>query len=305
MSGSRKHAFTLIELLVVIAIIAILAAILFPVFAQARAAARAISCVSNTKQYALGALMYAQDYDETIPRLDNNGSSYYGWCYGGNCYPDWGNAGTDVNEPDALFSGAVQPYIKNRQMTYCPEAGRPNWRAAIPMYDGSGTYIQALDDRGIYNSAYSQQAVNINLVEWHPEARWIGDGRTPPQGPIGQMAAWAKPAELVFVTGDSVWDYGGLATSSGVGNTGVWPARAGSPCGGESGFTWYLHKGQGRSGRPVDSSGRGADIGINSGRANVALCDGHVKSFKYSTLERCDFNTATGFWSFTWWDPRY
>jgi prepilin-type N-terminal cleavage/methylation domain-containing protein len=33
----RRHAFTLIELLVVIAIIAIIAAILFPVFAQARA----------------------------------------------------------------------------------------------------------------------------------------------------------------------------------------------------------------------------------------------------------------------------
>src|SRR5689334_16037020 len=61
------HAFTLIELLVVIAIIAILAAILFPVFAQAREKARAISCVSNLKQMGLAAIMYAQDYDETYP----------------------------------------------------------------------------------------------------------------------------------------------------------------------------------------------------------------------------------------------
>src|ERR1043165_8698464 len=59
-----RTAFTLIELLVVIAIIAILAAILFPVFAQAREKARAVSCLSNFKQLMLGHLMYSQDYDE-------------------------------------------------------------------------------------------------------------------------------------------------------------------------------------------------------------------------------------------------
>lgn len=71
------RAFTLIELLVVIAIIAILAAILFPVFAQAREKARAITCVSNTKQFGLAHMMYIEDYDEMlvlahnqIPRTD-------------------------------------------------------------------------------------------------------------------------------------------------------------------------------------------------------------------------------------------
>jgi prepilin-type N-terminal cleavage/methylation domain-containing protein/prepilin-type processing-associated H-X9-DG protein len=63
--GSPK-GFTLIELLVVIAIIAILAAILFPVFAQAREKARAISCLSNEKQIGTAMLMYGQDYDESI-----------------------------------------------------------------------------------------------------------------------------------------------------------------------------------------------------------------------------------------------
>src|SRR5271155_1029764 len=67
----RSHAFTLIELLVVIAIIAILAAILFPVFAQAREKARAISCISNTKQIGLAATMYVQDYDEMLAPAGN------------------------------------------------------------------------------------------------------------------------------------------------------------------------------------------------------------------------------------------
>ena len=67
MSPHRRAGFTLIQLLVVIAIIAILAAILFPVFAQAREKARAISCLSNLKQTGLAWSMYTQDYDEIIP----------------------------------------------------------------------------------------------------------------------------------------------------------------------------------------------------------------------------------------------
>jgi len=68
-AGTRRTpaAFTLIELLVVIAIIAVLAAILFPVFAQARAKARQATCQSNLKQIGLAFGMYIQDYDETLP----------------------------------------------------------------------------------------------------------------------------------------------------------------------------------------------------------------------------------------------
>jgi prepilin-type N-terminal cleavage/methylation domain-containing protein len=61
---SSIRAFTLIELLVVIAIIAILAAILFPVFAQAKAAAKVTTALSNLKQLGLGTVMYAGDNDD-------------------------------------------------------------------------------------------------------------------------------------------------------------------------------------------------------------------------------------------------
>src|ERR1700722_8682071 len=76
-----KAAFTLIELLVVIAIIAILAAILFPVFAQAKAAAKKTSDLSNIKQMGTAVAMYENDYDDLNPQQCGkyNGSWGYGY----------------------------------------------------------------------------------------------------------------------------------------------------------------------------------------------------------------------------------
>src|ERR1700677_3812011 len=95
-----KKAFTLIELLVVIAIIAILAAILFPVFAQAKEAAKRTSCLSNTKQTVLGFVMYCNDADDTSPAVEE----YYA---------------TSVYVVD--YWQLLQPYIKNTSMFVCPD----------------------------------------------------------------------------------------------------------------------------------------------------------------------------------------
>ncbi|HSV75382.1 MAG TPA: DUF1559 domain-containing protein [Chthonomonadales bacterium] len=107
MCASReRQAFTLIELLVAIAIIAILAAILFPVFAQAREKARAASCLSNTKQFALSTLMYVQDYDETFPQ-----SAY-----------SLDNPVLVPGSGDRVFTvfEAVAPYMRNTGILVCP-----------------------------------------------------------------------------------------------------------------------------------------------------------------------------------------
>jgi prepilin-type N-terminal cleavage/methylation domain-containing protein len=120
--SSKTRAFTLIELLVVIAIIAILAAILFPVFAQARERARAVSCLSNTKQIALGLMMYDQDYDETFPVAFPGTNPING-------------GQTGIPEP---YDSQIMPYLKNDGVFTCPSdsLSRPS-AANNSFWDGS------------------------------------------------------------------------------------------------------------------------------------------------------------------------
>src|SRR5688500_9041047 len=99
----KRRAFTLIELLVVIAIIAILAAILFPVFARARAQARTASCLSNLNQLGKGLMMYAQDYEEHLPPVAM-----------GTC-----------GQPTAMaWADVLVPYVKNVKVYDCPSSTR-------------------------------------------------------------------------------------------------------------------------------------------------------------------------------------
>ena len=156
-----RKGFTLIELLVVIAIIAILAAILFPVFARAREKARQTSCVNNVKQLALGFLMYAQDYDEILP-----------WYADRACYspglpgirPGQGARGR------VMWDEAVQPYVKNWQITVCP------------------------------SMATVAQSIGVN----HPHiARCPGGAAPAPRGPGTALAQMQVPSQAMMLA-DSV-----------------------------------------------------------------------------------------------------
>ncbi len=71
-----RRGFTLIELLVVIAIIAILAAILFPVFAQAKLAAKKTTTISNMRSIGLAVTMYAGDNDDVFPRTMDTSTGF-------------------------------------------------------------------------------------------------------------------------------------------------------------------------------------------------------------------------------------
>lgn len=98
----RNRGFTLIELLVVIAIIAILAAILFPVFAQAKLAAKKTAVLSNTKQIGLSVLMYSTDSNDIYPKA-NYDMNWSAWPL-----QAW------------TSDGVIGPYMKNYEIFNSP-----------------------------------------------------------------------------------------------------------------------------------------------------------------------------------------
>jgi prepilin-type N-terminal cleavage/methylation domain-containing protein/prepilin-type processing-associated H-X9-DG protein len=96
----RVRAYTLIELLVVIAIIAILAAILFPVFARAKEAAKKAASVLQMRQLAACVMMYAGDWDDYFPPASMRT--------------------TNPADTPTIWTELVQPYVKNKEIFVAP-----------------------------------------------------------------------------------------------------------------------------------------------------------------------------------------
>jgi prepilin-type N-terminal cleavage/methylation domain-containing protein/prepilin-type processing-associated H-X9-DG protein len=208
MTLRRERGFTLIELLVVIAIIAILAAILFPVFAQARAKARQSACLSNMKQLGTGLIMYAQDWDETMPINDYIGNGLAP-------IPGW----RDPRAGDSWASG-IYPYVKNLQIYVCPEAVHypadksVPWRSPDNPEDGTVSYLMNYVTRGRPIAAVPAPADLIFLHEG--DRRWrVAHCRPRPTTPTATKyteinydfydSRHNSGATLLFMDGHAKW----------------------------------------------------------------------------------------------------
>lgn len=148
----RSRAFTLIELLVVIAIIAILAAILFPVFAQARTAAKRTATINNIKQQATGVVLYANDNEDTFPlAVMDDGSLAAPTTY------------------DVTWMKGLQPYIKNLDIFVSP-GGRSSLSSNDRIPSNRPQDSGPLGNRG-GPRAQGGPVVSYGII---PRSYWIG-----------------------------------------------------------------------------------------------------------------------------------
>jgi prepilin-type N-terminal cleavage/methylation domain-containing protein/prepilin-type processing-associated H-X9-DG protein len=259
----RSRGFTLIELLVVIAIIAILAAILFPVFAQARAKARQTSCTSNMKQASLAVLMYVQDYDETLPI---------------------GAYNPDPNAPVQMWYDFVEPYVKSGIKAVIVEA-TPAGRTNAPFWIcpdilsrnapvGPGEPPVPTFNQGFYSASMSYMG-NANFMPfWH---RNVPNQTFP--GTISTLAAVSAPAQVVLIAE-------GMGYSPGTGGDDCTTGCVNT----ETGFPF--------SGHPVIGNPAVYCVARyrHSGGAVYALLDGHVKWYRGPGRSWNEMNMSSVAW---------
>ena len=262
-----KRAFTLIELLVVIAIIAILAAILFPVFAQAKEAAKKTSCLSNTKQWNLATIMYSGDADDMFV-MGWNGTAPGVLRTDGSVYRNW-----------FPWTAAVQPYMKNLDIFLCPDTAslgfiqQANTVARTKIYapyglnygylgnyfgpdpNGNGNYlwtpISATSVNRPANTVLGADSVGVNYATADHLYVW-----TQPVGPI------VEPPDAYL--SDHVFFSAGWGTPETITQYYDFPGYGGVSLR-HSGSAWVLNI-------------------LPTGGANTAFVDGHSKFLKTGAL---------------------
>ncbi|MCE2766113.1 MAG: prepilin-type N-terminal cleavage/methylation domain-containing protein [Fimbriimonadaceae bacterium] len=252
-----RKAFTLIELLVVIAIIAILAAILFPVFAQAKAAAKKISALSGMKQTGTGIQIYLADNDDVYPMG-------YGACW-------W-------QPMDGGWAQDTRPYIKNLPILRDPsdplaKAGWQGWLTTDP-------------------NGFNISFVSNGMIEWDGSANSLfgvmgmqqGTGSTPNRcGSSAWMGRAVTNATAVTDVAQTI------AITARYGSQMAW--GPGSVILGKNWWDWTGHAGNlpdpTRDGTPYTANGAlvnrnnrygAVTVGAYGNMQNFVFADGHAKT---------------------------
>jgi len=253
-----KKAFTLIELLVVIAIIAILAAILFPVFAQAKQAAKKTVALSNAKQLATANMIYMADYDDTLIK------EYFGFPSGCN----WGAVAWGT--PGAFYSWrhAMEPYTKSKGLLQDPTNPFQAENFWTVSFDGQGV-------PGAERYASSNFAVNNSIVGF---ANGECGGPYTPSGQSSLDILQDVAGTILMVPNRSQWNdlkwhFGATGFPGGVSNL--------------NDTSWCITA-RGAATPTCPALGNGP-IHVVNRSANFVWADGHAKSRPYSqTLRASD-----------------
>ncbi|MDR3689649.1 MAG: prepilin-type N-terminal cleavage/methylation domain-containing protein [Fimbriimonas sp.] len=248
-----NRAFTLIELLVVIAIIAILASILFPVFAQAKAAAKKTASLSNIKQLSLASLMYGNDYDDNFC-AEGYANSANGW--------GW----------QMTWQMETLPYIKNYGIFLDPSdnhKGSASWDTG-PMFSYPGN--------GIFGGKCSPSWGGWNMVGVIQSNRgWTNNYNTPVSATSIQFPSETILFATRFKMAAASWMQGGidglfsvwaatLLNSDGIDSNGSQPAALPGQFNGPFG--------------PPVATYPGSIADNYAGQSPFAFTDGHAKSMK-------------------------
>lgn len=163
-----RQGFTLVELLVVIAIIAILAAILFPVFAQAKTAAKKTMSLSNLHQIGLAWYLYAGDNDDGLVRVMTIGA-------GGKLYYWWGSwDGTTLREEE----GPLYPYTHGKGIQSDPSFP-DSLRTAVGLTGYGYNYVYLSPDG--HAALYTSIGKPAETVAFATSARLNGFQFSPPK----------------------------------------------------------------------------------------------------------------------------
>ncbi len=195
MKTTQRRAFTLIELLVVIAIIAILAAILFPVFAQAKLAAKKTQSLSQLKQMGTATQIYMADVDDVYPLAftpNQAGGVGYNWNYfvpvpNSSYQIPAGTPAWKANGISCFVFNTMQPYMKNTQMLSDPVGTKLNTTAT---YAPTGyLYSTYTDVTYTYNGLLNGfNGTGINDVA-NLSVFWHGHGKRSLYG-LGYASPW-------------------------------------------------------------------------------------------------------------------